>query len=134
MKKTKQQLEPEPYWQLLVTTFFDFCRQNFGQSPSFDGSSPRDMKSIIKILKKRCEDHGVEWSEDEAIKRWRAFLEYANTDEFLHGTFVLSNLNKFKDKIFFRTIKPRHLGTINKTNNGQRLEATRKSEGGFGSL
>ena len=101
MAKTKQQ--PEPYWNELVEVYFTFCQRKFNEKPSFDGSSPRDLKNIIRSLKKRAMDAGVEWTYGVAATRLNKFLESAYSDQWLQNNFLLSNINRQKDKIFFNT-------------------------------
>lgn len=99
--KMPKKTQTEPYWGLLVETWFSFNRENFnGEEPSFDGSSPRDLKSIIVSLRTRAEKKGVEWSAPEAITRFRNFLSSAKKDNFLSQNFLLFNINRQKDKIF----------------------------------
>lgn len=97
----KQKKEPIPFWNELVQVYFTFCRDKFNEPPSFDGSAPRDMKTIIASLKKRCEEKGIEWSLLEATVRWGKFLDFAFQDKWLKENFMLSNINRQKDKIFF---------------------------------
>ena len=101
----KKETTPEPFWNELVGVFFSFCRKEFNEVPTFDGSAPRDMLSIIKALKKRAETKNIAWTLDEATKRFQTFLEHANKDKFLHENFLLLNLNRFKDKVFFNAAK-----------------------------
>jgi hypothetical protein len=94
-----------PFWNSLVETYFSFCREKFDESPSFDGSSPRDMKAIIVSLQKRAEEKNIEWTETVAVTRWRKFLEFAYQDKWLAENFVLALINRQKDRIFFRIAK-----------------------------
>ena len=101
-KKTVKQ-PPQPYWQEIVSAYFGFCSEKFNDIPTFDGSSPRDLKSIIIALRKRCESAGEEWTFEAAIGRFRHFLEFAYAnDEWLRENWLLSNLNRHKDKFFFK--------------------------------
>lgn len=101
MPKVKKEKVAEPYWQELVELYFDFCKKRFNEVPSFDGSSPRDLKSIIQSLRKRAESAQIEWTPGVARTRLRRFLEFAVADDWLSRNFLLSNLNRQKDKIFF---------------------------------
>lgn len=101
MAKAKQ--PPEPFWNELVEIYFSFCQMKFNEKPSFDGSSPRDLKCIIQSLKKRAQDAGVDWTYGVAVSRLNRFLESAYGDQWLKNNFLLSNINRQKDKIFFNT-------------------------------
>lgn len=106
MVKNKTTKEKEPYWNDLVSVFFSFCKEKFDTIPSFDGSQPRDLKRLISALRKRCEGAGHIWDYEAATSRFRHFLEYSyNTDRWLADNFLLSNLNRHKDKIFFNISK-----------------------------
>lgn len=100
-KKRKQKPPPEPHWNEMVHIYFEFCRSKFNENPTFDGSSPRDMKAIIKALRERAEKSNVEWTLDVAQFRWKSFLEFAFKDQWLSKNWLLSNINRQKDKIFF---------------------------------
>lgn len=104
-KKPKKVKTPEPYWNDLVGIYFSFCKEKFHDVPSFDGSSPRDLKSIITVLRKRCESSGNEWTYEAATGRFKHFLEYAYMDRWLADNFILSNISRQKDKIFFNIAK-----------------------------
>lgn len=100
-KKVKEKKAPELYWNELVGVYFDFTKQKFHDVPSFDGSAPRDLKTIIQTLRKRAEDKGVEWTHEVATTRFRHFLEWAFMDKWLSQNWLLQNINRQKDKIFF---------------------------------
>lgn len=101
-KKTKRvKKEPEPFWNELVKVYFDFCREKFNENPSFDGSAPRDMKAIIKSLHERADKSNIEWTLPVAQFRFYNFLEFAYQDYWLSKNWLLSNINRQKDKIFF---------------------------------
>jgi hypothetical protein len=91
--------DPEPFWDLLVKTWFDFIEENFNERPSFTGADPKHFKIIIQKLRKRSEDKSISWSEISAPKRLRNFLTMAFTDEWLKKNFLLKNLNDQYDKI-----------------------------------
>lgn len=95
----------EPYWDAIVGVWFKFCIDNYGDKPSFDGSAPRDLKSIMKQLRERAEERGIEWSELAAVTRLNKFLEVANTYKYLNENWLLSNINRQKDTIFFNLSK-----------------------------
>jgi hypothetical protein len=100
--KPKKTTESVEYWGSVVNLYFDFCKGKFGAAPSFDGSAPRDLKTILLALKKRAEEKGVQWTELEALSRLGKFLEYCYKDPWLSQNFMLMHLNRFKDKIFFK--------------------------------
>lgn len=101
MAKQKK-IESEPFWSELVQTYFSFCRDNFNEDPSFDGSAPKDMKNIISSLRLRAEKSNIQWTADVAVLRWKKFLEFAVKDKWLSENFLLQNINRQKDKIFFK--------------------------------
>ncbi len=98
-KKTKK--ETEPYFKELVEVYFKFCREKFDEDPSFDGSAPRDLKNIISTLRQRATSKGIEWTLPVASLRLSLFLEYAFKDKWLSQNWLLFNLNRQKDKIFY---------------------------------
>lgn len=100
-KKIREKKAQELYWNELVGVYFDFTKQKFHDVPSFDGSAPRDLKTIIQTLRKRAEDKGVEWTHEVATTRFRHFLEWAYMDKWLSENWLLQNINRQKDKIFF---------------------------------
>lgn len=133
VKKKKKEEPPFEYWQVLVKTFFDFCEKYYKQKPSFDGSAPRDLKAIAVILKKRATEESVAWTKEQAAIRLQGFLIGAYKDVWLHDNFVLSNLNKFKDKVFFNKEKNKN-GTVNFTGFGTKPNLEIKPAGSFGKL
>lgn len=100
-RKAKEKSTPELYWNELVSVYFDFCREKFNEDPSFDGSSPRDMKSIVKSLRERAEKNNIEWTLDTAKFRFHKFLDFSFQDSWLSKNFLLFNINRQKDKIFY---------------------------------
>lgn len=90
------------YWQKLVQKYFEFCRENFGMKPSFDGSAPRDFAGLYDELKIRVEEEGMEWTYEIAESSLLLFLKFAFEDKWLNENFMLFNLNRHKDKIFFK--------------------------------
>lgn len=101
-KKPKKEKTPEPFFKELVSVYFQFCRGEFGEEPTFDGSAPRDFKDIIKSLRERAQKSNIEWTLEVAQSRLLNFLMFANMDKWLHDNFILSNINRQKDKIFFK--------------------------------
>lgn len=100
-KRIKKEKVIEPFWNDLVEVYFNFCREKFNEDPSFDGSSPRDMKSIIKSLHERAIKSNIEWSLETATHRFYNFLSFAYQDYWLSNNWLLFNINRQKDKIFF---------------------------------
>ena len=100
MAKSKK--ENTQFFNKLVSVYFVFFEKNFGIRPSFDGSSPRDLKCIIEAMKKRSEEKNVEWTEDIAVGMLNTFLKFAIKDSWLKENFLLQNLNRQKDKIFIK--------------------------------
>lgn len=120
-RPSKKKPDSEPYWADLVKTYFSFCFEKFNEKPSFAGSDPSDMHRIIECLKKRAAEQGVEWSCEVATLRWRGFLGTAHEDEWLAKNWLLSHLNRQKDKIFLNLINRKNgthqkqAGTIGQT-------------------
>jgi len=129
-KKTKE--PPLEHWQKLVEIFFDFAEKKFSEKPTFDGSAPRDLKSIILALKKRADDSGVAWTEDVAVKRFTKFLEFVYGDPWLKENFILSTINRHKDKIFFRIKQNSNAANIGSSKT--KPVATINPQGSFGNL
>lgn len=109
-KKVKREKKIEPYWSDLVGVYFDFCKSKFSEIPSFDGSAPRDMKMLIETLRTRAEQSSIEWTHETATIRFRHFLEYCYQDRWLQDNFLLSNINRQKDKVFFKIAQQRANG------------------------
>jgi hypothetical protein len=105
MKAKKTKKEKEPFWNELVEVYFNFCIDKFGDKPSFDGSAPRDLKNIIISLHTRAIEKQIEWTDEVATKRFFKFLEFAYMDNWLSQNFMLFNINRQKDKIFFNISK-----------------------------
>lgn len=102
IKKEKKPKAIEPYWQDFIECYFSYTKERFKEPPTFDGSAPRDLKSIIQALRKRAEDRGIEWTKETAMFRFRTFLDYAYGEWWLREHWMLSNINRSKDPIFFK--------------------------------
>lgn len=101
-KKTTKK-PPEPFWNELVEVHFAFCRDKFHEDPIFEGSAPRDLKSIITSLRERTESISVIWTLDTAKLRLFNFFEFAfKNNDWLRKNWLLSNLNRQKQAIFFQ--------------------------------
>jgi len=99
MKKEKK---TTPYFKEMVSVYFQFFEKKFDFRPSFDGSSPRDLKNILESMKSRSEEKGFEWTEELSGQMLNAFLEQCYQDVWLKDNFLLFNLNRQKDKIFLK--------------------------------
>lgn len=103
MTKAKKEKKPaELYWNEFIEVYFAYTKEKFTEPPTFDGSSPRDLKSVIQALRKRAEDKGIEWTKETALFRFRTFLDYAYSEWWLREHWMLSNINRSKDPIFFK--------------------------------
>lgn len=130
----KEKKPATEHWQKCVDVFYKFYEENFeGEKPSFDGSAPRDLKMIVEALKKRAEDAGVEWSEENAACRLEKFFEAAFRINWLRENFLLFNLNRQKDKIFV-SIKKQINGTAHISTFGEKPNPTVYHKGNFGKL
>lgn len=121
VSRSKKDPEAEPYWGELVKVYFSFCYEMFDEKPSFDGSAPSDMHRIIECLKERAQEKNVEWTAETAKLRWRGFLGTAYQDDWLSKNWLLSNLNRQKDKIFLNLIN-RQNGQHNASTVGKTIE------------
>jgi hypothetical protein len=100
-KLKKEKKLPEPFFKEIVTEWFSFCRAMFDEDPSFTGSAPRDLKNILQALRERAEKSDIEWTIDIARQRFIHFLNYAWKQKWLREHWLLSNINRQKDTIFF---------------------------------
>lgn len=99
VKKAKK--PPEPYFKEMVELWFSYCREKFDETPSFTGSSPRDLKTILTSLRERAEKSEVQWTLEIATLRLKNFLDFAWGEKWLREHWLLSNINRQKDTIFF---------------------------------
>jgi hypothetical protein len=98
----KKEKVATPHWQMLVKIFFDFCNDKKGDEPSFGGMETRNMKEIVKELQRRAEKRNIVWTEEVAVSRWSNFLKFSYTDYWLSNNWTLFNLNRQKDKVFYK--------------------------------
>lgn len=105
MEKKKTPKEKELFWNELVEVYFNFTQTRFNETPTFDGSAPRDLKNIIQTLRKRAESKGIEWTQEVATYRFNLFLDHCYQDEWLRKHWLLMNLDRQKDRIFFNAAK-----------------------------
>jgi hypothetical protein len=108
MKKEKK---VTPFFNEMVVVYFQFFEKKFDFKPSFDGSSPRDLKNILESMKSRSEEKGFEWTEELSGQMLNAFLEQCYQDVWLKDNFLLFNLNRQKDKIFLK-LKSKNNGSV----------------------
>ena len=107
VKKEKKVTE---FFNESVSTFFQFFEKKFGFRPSFDGSAPRDLKSILEAMKKRSEEKSIQWTLQLSQQMLLAFLEAGYNEPWLQENYFLFNLNRQKDKLFFK-LKKKNDGT-----------------------
>jgi hypothetical protein len=100
--KKEKDKDPEPFWDLLVKTWFDFNFEKFGEKPSFSDADPRYLKKIIEKLKSRAVAKKIEWNEVTGPERLKTFLDGAFKDEWLCKHFLLRNLNEQFDTIILK--------------------------------
>jgi hypothetical protein len=113
MKKDKQK-ETIEFWTEMVECYFSFFREKFyGEKPTFDCSSPRDLKTIVLAIKKKADDKQIEWTLDIALRSLKAFFETAYQDKWIRENFVLIHLNRNKDKIFIEIARKKNLNSSN---------------------
>lgn len=101
-KAKRAKAAPEPYWNECVEIWFSVCRENFLEEPSFDGSSPRNLKSIVKSLRERAEKSNIKWTLNQAKHRLKNFFQFALQNQWLREHWLLSNIDRQKDTIFFQ--------------------------------
>jgi hypothetical protein len=70
----------------------------------------RHLKLILKDLRKRAEEKNIEWTEEAATTRFRAFVTAGGNDEWISKNFLLRILNNNKTKIFNNQITPKKDG------------------------
>lgn len=138
-KKTKKiSRGGEPHWPSLVSTWFAVYAEQIPEvegspaRPCFDSTEARQMKNIIRELRLRAQHKDVEWTEEEANKRFRLFLLRAWEDDFISKNFMLRIISNNKTKILNNQITPKY--GINKRNSGESPHVSVKHKGGFGKL
>lgn len=89
---------PEPFWNQLVETYFQWYRKRYNTSPAFKGSAPRDLRLIIAMLRQNSK--WKEWKLDTAKLELTFFLGVAYGDLYLRDHWSLSELYKMKDEIY----------------------------------
>ena len=101
-KESKETELPEPFWNDLVKTWFEFNKKNLNIEPSFAGQDPKIFKRIVQRLKDRAEKKKVEWTATSGTQRLQLFLDAAFNDKWLKDHFLLSNLEKQFDTVIQR--------------------------------
>lgn len=139
-KKRKKGV-PTQYWQAMVKIWFDLYAELIpppkGEEkakPCFDTVETAQMKIILKELRKRAEEKNIEWTEEEARKRWEAFLRHAFLDDWISRNFMLRIISTNKTKIFNNQITPKKNGNINQGSFGKKPHADINTSGDFGEL
>lgn len=106
MAKAKRVKEVELYWPEMVEIWFKICRDEFRDKPTFTGSAPRDLKEIVKALRERTQSIEIEWTLTVAQQRLYNFFKFAyDTNTWLQKNWLLLNINRQKDAIFFNLRK-----------------------------
>lgn len=106
MGKPKKVKEVEPYWPEMVEIWLKICRDIFKDKPTFTGSAPRDLKEIVKPLRERTKSIEIEWTLTVAQQRLYNFFKFAyDTNNWLQKNWLLSNINRQKDAVFFNLRK-----------------------------
>ena len=98
----KKEKRARPHWNKCVEAFFEFCEDRFGEKPTFDHSAPRDLGFIMDAIEKKTVEKQMLYTEDIAVRSLKLFLLYCFNDQWLQKNFILFNLNRQKDKIFFK--------------------------------
>jgi hypothetical protein len=102
----KGDIHPElPWWQPCVDVWFEFNQSEFHEEPSFKGADPKLLKIICENLEKRTLAKGKAWDKVTAPNTLRHFLTLAHRDTWLKGNFLLTNLERFFDKIIMNANK-----------------------------
>jgi hypothetical protein len=109
------------HWDSIVEQWFLFNQEKFQEKPSFAGADPRHLKKILELLEKRAVGKGVEWTPENALKRFKEFLTNAYRDPWLSKNFLLRHLENFIDKIILNQ---------NKGNGGTNGSHNKASAGG----
>lgn len=109
-KMPKKEKIVTAFYNESVSTFFQFFEKKFGFRPSFDGSAPRDLKNILDAMKQKTEDKSISWTRELSQQMLLAFLEMGYNDPWIKENYFLFNLNRQKDKLFFK-LKNRNDGT-----------------------
>lgn len=102
MPGAKKEKKVRGFFQAFVSAYFQFCRDEFGEEPSFDGSAPRDLAAIYDAIESKCNARQMIFTEELGVRSFKVFLEYCRKDGWLAENFLLFNLNRQKDKIFFK--------------------------------
>lgn len=102
-----------PHWEKCVETWFGFYEGHFGEKPTFSGSAPRDLQTILNGLQKKAEERNYEWTEQQAVSSLTVFLQCAmKADRWLKENFLLLNLNRQFDKIIQHAKSSRAKGSV----------------------
>lgn len=133
------------FWQVLVKVWFDLyaelmppvfddkAKEYFPAEPVFDGPETKNMKLQLKVLRIRAEKRNVEWTEEEAKRRFEAYIRLAWEDDFCSKHFCFRGFSVRKNQIFNNQITPKKNGT-SQQHTIKRIEPTAQSERDFGEL
>lgn len=151
-KKKKVKAPPEKYFQKFVQKWFELyyelvpcpvdevSNELIDPKPVFDAIEARQLKNIVIELRKRAEERNILWTEEEALKRFEAFIRRAWEDDFISKNFMLRIISNNRTKVFNNQITPKYDRSKTKLNTEYRrgnLESpapTTKPKGGFGKL
>lgn len=103
--RKKKEEEVEPFWSAAVNATFAYWREKFDCPPAFDKQQPKNLKSILKFLRLRAEEKGVEWTEFILINRLTMFFDEAYRNDWLKKNFRLQTLDNQKDAIVINCIQ-----------------------------
>lgn len=75
-RKKKERMPPEKHWKHLVAVLLNFYEETFTER-TFEATSPRNLKLIVKELREHAEGLGVNWTAEIACKTLDYFLRFA---------------------------------------------------------
>ena len=142
MEKKKKRGVPEKFFRQCVGVWFRVYGELVPNvevdpgvfevaSPSFVGAETSHMKSILKELRLRAEKRNIEWTEQEATKRFEAFIRKSWEDPFIKKYFMLRIISNNRTKIFNQKDTN---GNVNSRATTKAPVVTTKPKGGFGKL
>lgn len=145
MEKKRKVAPPEKYFRPCVGVWFRLYEELvppvevepgvFEKAvPSFIGAETMHMKSILKELRVRAEKRNVEWTEEEAKKRFELFIRKAWEDNFISNNFMLRIISNCRTKIFNNQIQNKNGNSIYSGRTSKAPVVTTKPKGGFGKL
>jgi len=93
------ELEIMEHWSLIVAKWFAFYKSQTNSKPTFAGADSKNLKEVVKKLKKVTIDAGFNWEEPTALKVVDRFFENVKNDTWLKENLTLPNLNSKFDII-----------------------------------